>query len=209
VKAVPVLTMTARVYVPSAGADAAEIRVRWSDCEHAYASTSWGLTAWRFALGRRPEYLSVDLAAGWTVDRADAVRAGADADSWRWDVGREPFGPPALGAVEVELGSLASPAWAVWAAVVRDLPSRDLGLLVRALRLCRRITHRERWSYVVGSDDPVDLCDVPVDLRGTAAAWASGPEVLRARAALADREAARLREAAACAEEAPPCSPSS
>jgi hypothetical protein len=206
VKALPVLTMTARVYVPAPGADAAEVRVRWSDCEHAYASTSWGLTAWRFALGRRPEYLSPELAAGWAADKADAVRA--DADAWRWDVGRDPFGPPSLGAAEVELGALASPAWAAWAAIVRDLPSRDLGPLVRALRLSRRITHRERWSYVVGAADPVDLCGLPDDLRGTAAAWARGPEVLRARAALADREAERLREAAAAAEEAPPCSSS-
>jgi hypothetical protein len=200
VKALPVLTMTARVYVPALGADAAEVRVRWSDCEHAYASTSWGLTAWRFALGRRPEYLSADLAAGWVADKADAVRA--DADAWRWDVGREPFGPPSLGAAEVELGALASPAWAVWAAIVRDLPSRDLGPLVRALRLSRRVVHRERWSYVVGCADPVDLGDVPADLCGTAAAWARGPDVLRARAALADRDAARLREAAARAEGA-------
>lgn len=205
-KAAPVLTMTARVYVPAPGADAAEVRVRWSDCEHAYASTSWGLTAWRFALGRRPEYLSADLSAGWAVDRADAVRA--DADAWRWDVGREPFGPASLGAAEVELGALASPAWAAWAAIVRDLPSRDLGPLVRALRASRRITHRERWSYVVGTADPVDLCEVPADLRGTAAAWARGPDVLRARAALADREAERLREAAALADEAPCCSSS-
>ena len=112
-KASPVLTMTARVHVDGrAGLDAAEVRVRWSDSDHPYGAASWGLTAWRFAL-RRPEYLDGTTAAGWAVDRAEAIRN--DPDAWRWDVGRDAFGPPSLGAVEVELPALASPAWAAWA----------------------------------------------------------------------------------------------
>ena len=95
-KASPVLTMTARVHVDGrAGLDAAEVRVRWSDSDHPYGAASWGLTAWRFAL-RRPEYLDGTTAAGWAVDRAEAIRN--DPDAWRWDVGRDAFGPPSLGA---------------------------------------------------------------------------------------------------------------
>lgn len=207
-KAVPVLTMTARVYVPAPGADAAEVRVRWSESEHAYGAISWGLTAWRFGLAPvRLDYLGPDLAAGWTADKADAVRA--DPDAWRWDVGREPFGTPTLGAVEVELPALSSPAWAVWSSAVRELGPHDLGTLVRALRTSRRVKHREVWRYVIGTDEPIELPAVPDELRGAAAAWTRGPDVLRARAVLAERDAARLRDAAARAEEAPPCSSSS
>ena len=87
---------------------------------------------------------------------------------------------------------------------MRDLPARDLGHVVRALRASKRIVHRERWFYLVDHGDEVDIGQVDPELRGLAAAWARGPEVLRARADLAQQEAERLRGRAAEIEAAAP-----
>ncbi len=197
-KPVPVLTMTATVYAPSARLDAADVRIRWG----LDGSRLWATTAWRFPCWPLPSWLDDANAPGWIVDKADALRA--DPDAWRWDIGAAPFGAPSLGAVEVELDALRSPVWAAWCAAVAPLGHRahDLGAVLAALRASRRVTFRERWEYQIDpAGDAVPFADVPRGLVGRAAAWASGPDVLRARAAIADRDAARLREAAARAEE--------
>jgi hypothetical protein len=184
----------------------ARIRMVFATSEDRWTLERWSTEATRSRADVPPTWLagtSEIERAQWTVGACDAV-ARARAVDVRLDVGRGAvWSPGYLGPVEVEPSALRSPVFRAWCdCMASALHPHDL---LAALRACKLVRLHERWTFR-GNDgaDPVGYDGLADEDRRPSVAWSYGPDVLRARAVLAEHEAERLRGRAAEIEAAAP-----